>query len=663
MTGSTGNKDVYFANRPREELAAALIQKVDDYYDFLATQGRLRVWQRLYDYYYRGYGVGGKIQRTGQQDEYSVLSVNEYRNILLHLIVAVTSGRLAPEPKSTNGDYQSESQTTVARGILDYYTRTLRLDAEAKSVCEMAVALTEGYMTVEWDASKGDAYAVDENGNPINQGDIVIDKFTSLDVIRDITRDQYSGNPWYITRKFVNKFDYASKYPELAERILALSTGDDTLRNLRFSSYRPTESDQVPIFRFYHEKSPAVPEGKFVELFASDLVTLEGPLQYDEIPVYDLVPEAQIKSTFGYSVAYELLPLQEAIYGLYSIVMTNQSTFGVQNIAMPNGAKVNVNVMAEGLNVINYDPKFGPPQAMNLVQTPPEIFNFIQTLTSRMETIAGLNSVVRGNPEASLKSGAALALVASQAIQFNSGLSQAYASFMERVWTAIINILKRYATTPRMIAIAGKSNRSRLKEFKADDVNDISRVTVDLGNPLSRTIAGKTQIADQLLGANLVETAEQYINVLETGRLEPLTNGYKSELDLINLENESMVDPSEGPVMALATDNHRLHIQEHKSALSSPESREDPETVARVLGHIQEHINLMNSVDPTIQALNMINKQPAMAPQAGMAPAAPGAPELGGAGGPLDGTDPLTQKAEAVNMPNMPKNPLNGMPV
>jgi hypothetical protein len=648
---------IYFANKPREELAPELFRKIDDYYDFLSTQGRLRVWQRLYDYYYRGYGVGGKIQRTGQQDEYSVLSVNEYRNILLHLIVAVTSGKLAPEPKSTNGDYQSQSQTTVARGILDYYTRTLRLDSEAKSVCEMAVALTEGYMTVEWDSSKGEPYAVDQDGRPIMQGDIVIDKFTALDVIRDVTRDQFSGNPWLITRKFVNKYDYAAKYPELAERILSLSTGDDTLRNLRFTANRPTESDQVPLFRFYHEKTPAVPEGKFVELFSDDVVTIEGPLQYDEMPIYEMVPEVQIKSTFGYSVAYELLPMQEAIYGLYSIVMTNQSTFGVQNIAMPNGAKVNVNVMAEGLNVINYDPKFGPPQAMNLVQTPPEIFNFIQTLTQRMETIAGLNSVVRGNPEASLKSGAALALVASQAIQFNSGLSQAYASFMERVWTAIINILKRYATTPRMIAIAGKSNRSRLKEFKADDVNDISRVTVDLGNPLSRTIAGKTQIADQLLGANLVETAEQYINVLETGRLEPLTNGFKSELDNINLENENLVDPSEGQVMALATDNHRLHIQEHKGTLSSPDARENPETVARVLSHIQEHINLMNSIDPTIQALNMINKQPAMAPQGPDT----GAPAIGGPGGPIDATNPITQQAQSVNLPNMPQNPLEGL--
>lgn len=644
---------VYFANKPREELAAALMTKVDDYYDFLSTQGRLRVWQRLYDFYYRGFGVGGKIQRTGQQDEYSVLSVNEYRNILLHLIVAVTSGKLAPEPKSTNGDYKSISQTTVARGVLDYYTRFLRLDAEAKSICEMAVALTEGYMSVEWDSSKGEAYAVDDEGRPVPQGDIVIDKFTALDLIRDVTRDQFSGNHWFITRKFVNKYDYAAKYPELADRILSLSTGDDTLRNLRFTANRPTETEQIPRFRFYHEKTPACPEGKFVELFSDDLVTLEGPLQYDEMPIYDMVPETQLKTTFGYSVAYELLPMQEAIYGLYSIVMTNQSTFGVQNIAMPNGAKVNVNVMAEGLNVINYDPKFGPPQAMNLVQTPPEIFNFIVSLTQRMETIAGLNSVVRGNPEASLKSGAALALVASQAIQFNSGLSQAYASFMERVWTAIINILKRYATTPRMIAIAGKSNRSRLKEFKSDMVSDISRVTVDLGNPLSRTIAGKTQIADQLLGAQLVETAEQYINVLETGRLEPLTNGFKSELDLINLENENLVDPKEGPVMALATDNHRLHIQEHKSTLSSPDARENPETVARVLAHIQEHINLANSVDPAVQAINMINKQPMLG--AGAAPA------VGGPGGALDATNPITQQAQEVNLPNMPQNPLEGV--
>src|SRR5690606_13663300 len=107
----------------------------------------------------------------------------------------------------------------------------------------------------------------------------------------------------------------------------------------------------------------------------------------------------------------------------------------------------------------------------NLTQTPPEIFNFMTQIERLMETISGVNSVARGNPEASLKSGAALALVQSMAIQFSQNLQRAYAQLIEDLGTSTINILKDFAAVPRVAAIAGKSNRPMMREFVGDDLN------------------------------------------------------------------------------------------------------------------------------------------------------------------------------------------------
>lgn len=643
----TTERDTYFANLGREELGRKLMDKVDDYANFINSRGRMAMWQKSSDQYFRGWLSGATINKIGQQGEYSSLYPNEYRNILLHLLVGVTSNKLSPEPKAANTDYKSQAQTVVASGVLEHYNRILNLDQEAKATTEYGLVFTEGWMSVEWDADAGESYGVSPDGRSQKSGDIVINKYTPMDVIRDYTVDSIDKHQWFILRDWKNKFDLAAKYPDLADRILRLNVAGDQLRNNRMYQNRIDDSDLVPVYKFYHKKSSAVPEGKFTEFLEDDIITIDGPLPYDEAPVYKINPESQIKSAFGYSVAYDLLPLQEAINGLYSIVMTNQSTFGVQNIAMPTGANINANTLAEGLNLITYDPKFGAPQALNLVQTPAEIFNFIDKITSRMETIAGLNSVVRGNPEASLKSGAALALVASQAIQFNSGLSQAYASFIESVWTAIINILKRYSTTPRIAVLAGKSNRSRLMQFKGDDLSNISRVTVEMGSPLSRTMAGKLQLADNLLQSQLIKDPEQYITVATTGRLEPLVECDMSQLQLIKAENEEMAEGK--PQAALATDDHRLHIREHSVVLSSPEARQDPNIVAITLAHLQEHINLGSSIDPFIAALNSINGQPPM-PNAG----APNASPV------MDATNPVVQQAQQVNLPNQPTNPLTG---
>ena len=75
-------------------------------------------------------------------------------------------------------------------------------------------------------------------------------------------------------------------------------------------------------------------------------------------------------------------------------------------------------------------------------------------LIQSMETISGISSVTRGNPEASLKSGTALALIQSMSLQFISGLQQNYVKLIEDVGTNLINILKDYAKTPKTIAIS-----------------------------------------------------------------------------------------------------------------------------------------------------------------------------------------------------------------
>ena len=123
-----------------------------------------------------------------------------------------------------------------------------------------------------------------------------------------------------------------------------------------------------------------------------------------------------------------------------------------------------------------------------------------------METISGVNAVVRGDPPESLKSGSALALVQAQAITFSSGLQSSYAHLVEDVYTDIINILKKFAKTKKIISIVGKYNRSMLQEFVGDDLSQLNRVVVQVGSPLEQTVPGRMQIAQDLIQAGLLRT-------------------------------------------------------------------------------------------------------------------------------------------------------------
>jgi hypothetical protein len=206
------------------------------------------------------------------------------------------------------------------------------------------------------------------------------------------------------------------------------------------------------------------------------------------------------------------------------------------------------------------------------------------------------------------------------ALQFTSGLQQSYVKLIEDVGTALIHILKDFAHTPKFIALVGKNNKSMIKEFTGDKLSAINRVVVDVGNPLSRTIAGRVQMAEQLLQMQLIKTPQQYFSVMETGRLE---NVFEDEIDqLLNIrsENERLLEGE--PVDATLLDPHRLHIMEHRGVLADPELRKDPTLVNNTLNHIQQHINYLRTADPDLLAL--IGEQPLAPPMQQPPPGGPG---------------------------------------
>jgi hypothetical protein len=647
----------YFAAKSSEEVAGDLMRAVEDFDRHLKTSGRMNLWRNSYFAYYKPLSVGGKLTRTGEQSEYTAMHANHYRNLLSHLKTMTTQQRPAFEPRATNTDYKSQAQTLLAQGLLDYYLREKKMERNIKTATEHGLVFGEGFVSAEWDATVGEDFGVDPNtGTAVKTGDIVFTNYLPFDVIRDFTRTTSEEHDWVILRSYRNRYTLAARYPELAERILAISDDpqrDEVFWRIDVQNRDMQGSDMIRLYTFYHKPTAALPEGRVVVLLDTDLVLIDSPIPYNELPVYRIAPGDQIGTIFGYTVGFDLLSIQQAIDSLYSTVLTNQSSFGVQNIAVPKGHDLSVTSLVGGLNLIEFDSKLGKPEPMNLTSTPPEIFNFMTQLERLAETLSGVNSVARGNPETSLKSGAALALVQSMAIQFSIDLQQSYAMLLEDLGTATVNLLRVFANVPRIAIIAGKSNRSLMKEFTGDDLNMINRVTVDMGNALARTTAGRVSLAEGLVQSGLMKTPEEYLSVLTTGKLDPLIDGQSHELLNIRAENEEL---SMGQyVQVMVTDEHQLHVREHKMLLASPEARKSPQLVQTVTQHLLEHIQVLSDpVNATLLAL--LGQQPApAAPQA--PPSGPG-PGVEGQGQELEATNPVTQEAGKVNMPNMPQNPM-----
>jgi hypothetical protein len=651
---------VYFAAKDAKETASILLAKSKSFYNVLEANFYLeklaRMWRVYHGCFEVSVGGGHQISFTGEQEELVSLHVNHFRNLAQHIFVMITSSRPTMEARAINSDYKSIAQTYLANGILDYYMREKHLEDALKTAVEMAIILGAGFIKMEWNATSGDVYDIDENGIEIKEGEIEFTNLSPFDVVFDGSRESHKLD-WYMIRTFKNRFDLMAKYPELADNLKGIpSKSDNSIYRMALLSNDNT--DDIPVYEFYHKKTESMPQGRYMLFADTETVMLDTPLPYRLMPIFRVSAGEILGTPYGYSPMFDVFPIQQGIDGLYSTIMTNQSAFGVQNLFVQRGSDISIDSLHGSMNIIEGNSK---PEPLNLTETPTEVFKFLDMLIQSAETISGVNSVARGQPEASLKSGAALALVQSMALQFVSGLQQSYVRLVEDTGTAIIQILKDYANTPKVAALVGKNNKMLLKEFTGEDLQSINRVVVDIGNPLSRTIAGRVQMAEQMMQMGIIKDPTQYFQVLNTGRLDLMFEGDISQQLLVRRENEWLAEGN-NPIVA-PTDLHAFHIQEHRAVLDDPDIRMNPQVTRIVMDHLQGHIDMLTNTDPRL--LMLTGQQPL--PPPGMEPAPPMGPPGQPGQQPPQGGPPQqgkTELAEAGNKqnPEMPQVPAGVLP-
>lgn len=610
------NNDTYFAARPAEETATVLLAKGRTFFNTMESNQYLKKIQDMFNFYYGNFDTESDVHEisfTGEQGELVKLPVNLFRNLARHLHSMVTANRPILEARAINSDYKSLSQTYLANGILDYYMREKGLEEHVADAAEMAIVLGSSYLKMEWNAMAGEIHDTEvDSEEPVYEGELEFSLLSQLDVVVDGTKENWNSHEWVMTRSFVNKYNLIANYPEKADKIAAMEPKNG-FSDFRLSLFSNDDTDDIAVYEFFHKKTAAMPDGRYMLFLANDIVLLDLPIPYRSIPVFRLCPTHIMGTPYGYTDMFDVFPMQQALNSMYSAIMTNQNAFNVQSLFVPRGADIAHASLSGGMNIIEGNAK---PEAINLTSTAPETFNFLNVLSQAMESQVGVSSVTRGSPEASLRSGNALALVQSMSLQFQTPFQKNYVKFLERIGTSLLDILKEFATTPKLISLVGKNKKPLLKEFTGDMIGDIKRVVVDVGNPLSRTTAGKLEIANNLLQQGAIKDPRHYFMVLETGNIDTMMEGEMADLLLIQSENEWMLEGKD--VFADPLDQHRLHIMEHRAVISDPELRRNPELTKKVHDHIQEHINMLKEVSPDL--LQLIGEQPltpAMAPPAG----------------------------------------------
>lgn len=635
----------YWASEPMENIGKEVIEKFKHYQKFTLQSGKLKENRDSY----KNYFVDSEIQDVGQS--FKAIHVNEYASLIRSMHTLVTKNRPAWSARAINSDLESQSSAELAEGLLDYYMREKGIEAKVNRATELALMLNEGWVIVDWDVNQGEVIAIDDNEKPILEGDIKVSVASMLDVCRDIYKKDMEFD-WFIHRVWENKWDLSAQYPDLYEKIEKITYDEKDFYeySINPTKYREVdyESDLIPIYKFYHAKTPRLPEGRLTIVADKDTILFDGPLPYKRPYFFPIYTNHLHDMPFGRSNAMDLLPLQKILNANFSAIVTNQSANAVQNFQMPKGSGLKVTQVMDGMNVIEFDPKLGGLAPLDLLKTAPEVFNFNVTVVETMQRMFGISDVSRGQASPEL-SGTAMALVQQTTIENASNLQLHHTIMLENLGTAIIELLQEYAEEERTAIIAGKSKKPLLKRFKGSDLKGVNRVIIDTANPLTKTVAGRVDMADKLMSTGLIKTPEQYLSVVTTGNLDPLLEYDRNWRFTVRSENEEMMQLKEVPVSIL--DDDEIHVLEHSCLVSSPEARKNPQLLQVVYSHIQAHLDNDASKDPRLKAfLKQGRIGQGMAPQQ--------APPQQSMSPVLTQETPLEQEASGVNLPKPAESPL-----
>jgi hypothetical protein len=176
-------------------------------------------------------------------------------------------------------------------------------------------------------------------------------------------------------------------------------------------------------------------------------------------------------------------------------------------------------------------------------------------------------------------------------------------------------------------------------------------------------------MAEQMLQMGAIKDPAQYFMVINTGKLDVMTEGTQAQLLCIKGENESLM-AGEVP-SALIYDDHKQHVVEHLTILADPDLRKNPDLVQNVLDHVQTHLDLARQADPgTVQWLGYepippqqqsgppADPQQTGAPSPDAPPPPVGSPDAQGLPTPEETMGPtLEQAAPGTSLPGLPNLP------
>ena len=593
--------DTYFANLTGAELTAALLARVRKYQQHIIRSGYWALGaksaQLVCGMDDKGFSSFA-MRKHGPRGEYAKIKVDEYASLYANFHSSLVGQKIVFEPSPNGEDWRASEQARKAKGVLEDALDTGFREALLEAV-DHCLQLGMACTAVDFDPDAGEPALLDpDGGEPLMSGAMTYRAYMPQDAAFDVEVRRPSEIRWWILRRWEDAHELAARFPEREAEIMAARGGSSLEREVELQDMllhgardRSGLSSRVPLYELRHASTAACRKGRIAWFLNGG----GAPLFADDLPFVDdngghrlcvrRLAIQQIKGTgFGFTPVWLLMAEQELLDMLRSIEATAYKAHGTGVILNPKGSAITPRKVGVGLAVIDYTPGL-EPKPMNFTTLPPDLAGAQGRVVDSMQRQIGISSVDRGDPPPSVKSGSAMLFMKATSAQRLQPYMETIGTHHEGAAEDVVFLFARFMRLPKTISIPGDAAQ-RTEEVRGEDIGNVVRVKLPLGNPITHSMGGRVQIAENMLAQQAISSSE-YMEIVDGAGLQKLLHRSTSQRILVEQEN-AMIRRGEVPLCS-PTHDPLYHISHHALELNSQQALANPAIRQAALQHIQQH--------------------------------------------------------------------------
>ena len=712
MADGAGQPNEYLALKVGQDFVDAARQAEKNWLYTSQERGIWRLWWLIYcqvqgiDPQTGSYNSTQELKFVGKNANYAMFRVQLARRFIQQRMMLAKDQRPSFTGVATTNNSVAMAEVNIATRAIEYQLTEARMESESSRALEYMCYFGASALLAEWDdwggmlvdamepARDQQGQEILEDGQPVP---IKVKRKSGAAKSRALYPWQFacdpymeSDHPWIITKTAVNKYELAAHVAgdneELYQQIVALSLDEEMCDDALFAWGRrgSVSSDTIILRQYFHRDCKAVPGGRWAGYVGKLGLWGVNPDESGQftpcpietgIPVRVMVGPRYFGTAYGYPESGDLLALQQVINEVISMCVTN-----IQKRGNPNAYKSANDTIDEGafsmggklfeITRMEDKPVFDEPPKMDTLSQ-----YILEFCLGQARQMLGGNSVVEGNPDANITSGAFAVLMVNLAQKYASQTQEAYDQALVGHANDMLELTKKNARDGFWADIAGLGDAPYLELITQSQVNQLRSVKLVRQSPIMSTFVGRSEVFDRTIQLNKRDRADA-LDMLLNGRIEAFAQRDQSSRNRIRKENEMMLQ-GVMPVVAFC-DDHALEGPEHKVEYDKLRTMDPPadapQTPPPPLGPNDPNWRAWLATggpefmawslackafdDHMLQhAMALATTPPPMAIVAGWAPLMPAGPEGEGEEGQSEGASPGGPRGASSSMPKPPSAP------